>query len=135
MTTTQQAPQPHAIVVFAHGSRDPLWKLPVEAVASRVAARVPQALVRCAYLELTTPDLPSVVAEVISKFVATNSMNRQTVRVFPLFFGVGRHAREDLPALMADLQRSYPAWQFELTQSAGEFDAVLDAAAACAAVS
>ena len=47
----------HAIILFAHGSRDPLWHRPIQAVAQRIAKRDAQVLVRCAYLELTAPDL------------------------------------------------------------------------------
>ncbi len=118
----------HAIVVFAHGSRDPLWKLPVQAVAQRVAALRPLATVRCAYLELCEPDLPTVVAELL----ANASTRGLTIRVFPLFFGVGKHAREDLPAIVAALRLEHPHCSLELIASAGEHDGVLDAAAQAA---
>lgn len=45
------------VIVFAHGSRDPLWHLPVEAVANAVRQRDAGVPVACAYLELSTPDL------------------------------------------------------------------------------
>ena len=41
-----------AIILFAHGSRDPLWRLPIESVATEIRRRHPAALVSCAYLEL-----------------------------------------------------------------------------------
>ena len=44
--------QRQGIIVFAHGSRDPLWHRPVEAVAERIRAQQPQALVACAYLAI-----------------------------------------------------------------------------------
>ena len=47
------------VVVFAHGSRDPLWRAPIEAVAQGIATRDPDALVASAYLELCEPDMPS----------------------------------------------------------------------------
>jgi sirohydrochlorin cobaltochelatase len=131
MTSALATPQ--AIVVFAHGSRDPLWRIPVEQVAEKIAASAPGVAVRCAYLELTEPDLPTVVGELVATLsIATNPASMPTIRVFPLFFGVGRHAREDLPALVADLRGQYPAWRFELMRSAGEHASVLEAAAACA---
>ena len=52
----------HGIVLFAHGSRDPLWRAPIEAVRQHLEAQHPPAQqptsVRCAYLELCTPSLP-----------------------------------------------------------------------------
>ena len=41
-----------AIVLFAHGSRDPLWHKPMEAVAAQIATQAPDTPVACAYLEL-----------------------------------------------------------------------------------
>ena len=49
------------VILFAHGSRDPLWRVPIEAVRDNVEALGLQA--RCAYLELSTPDLHTAVAD------------------------------------------------------------------------
>ncbi len=104
-----------AVIVFAHGSRDPLWRAPVEAVAARIAQRAPDTFVCCAYLELCAPELPDAVAQALAA-------GARRVRVLPLFFGIGKHAREDLPALMASLQASHPDVRFELMRPAGEND-------------
>ena len=53
----------YSVILFAHGSRDPLWHRPVEAVAARMRALAPHVPVRCAYLELSTPALPDAAAE------------------------------------------------------------------------
>lgn len=109
----------HAIILFAHGSRDPLWHKPIQAVAQRVAQRSPSTLVRCAYLELTKPDLPSVVESLVVQG-ATH------ISVIPMFLGVGRHAREDLPRLMAELQRAHPAVAISNQPAVGEQEVLLD---------
>lgn len=101
------------VVVFAHGSRDPLWRAPVEAVARSVAARDPQALVACAYLELCEPDMPAAVNDLVAR-------GATTVRVLPLFFGMGKHAREDLPHIMRDLAQRHPDVVLEQLPTAGE---------------
>lgn len=102
-----------AIILFAHGSRDPLWHKPIEAVAEAIRAREPGATVRCAYLELSQPSLPEAGAELVAQ-------GARHVRVFPLFLGVGKHAREDLPLLMQELRKAHPGVQFELLPTAGE---------------
>ena len=107
------------IILFAHGSRDPLWKLPIEAVAQRIRERQPSVQVACAYLELTTPDLPSVTATLVS-------MGITSIRILPMFLGVGRHAREDLPVLLADLKTAHPQVQFELQAAVGENQRLID---------
>jgi len=112
----------HAVILFAHGSRDPAWARPIEAVAQRMRERAPATEVRCAYLELTRPDLPETVAELVAAGV-------QSLRVVPMFLGVGRHAREDLPRLIQDLQAAYPRLALELCPAVGENDAIVDALA------
>jgi sirohydrochlorin cobaltochelatase len=109
---------PHAVVLFGHGSRDPLWHQPMEAVAARMRALAPTVQVRCAYLELTEPDLPTAAAE-----LATSGIGSLTV--MPLFLGVGRHAREDLPKLVDALRQRHPCITFVLKPAIGEDEQVL----------
>ena len=101
------------IVLFAHGSRDPLWRLPIEAVAHQIRRLSPDVPVMCAFLELTTPDLPACVQEM-------TGMGLKKIAVVPMFLGIGKHAREDLPEIMKGLQSSYPQIQFELRRAIGE---------------
>ena len=107
------------IVLFAHGSRDPLWRAPVEAVAQRIRERAPGSQVACAYLELCEPDLATAAANLIARGV-------HSIRTFPLFLGVGKHAREDLPVLMAQLRANHPQVLFELLPAVGEHPQLLD---------
>ena len=104
---------PRAVVLFAHGSRDPLWHKPMEAVATALLAAQPALQVRCAYLELSTPDLPTVCQELAASGV-------QHITVLPMFLGVGRHAREDLPLLLEQLRAQHPTVVFALKAAVGE---------------
>ena len=103
----------HATILFAHGSRDPLWRLPIEAIATQMRQTDPACQVRCAYLELTTPDLATSTAELVELGITS-------ITVLPLFLGVGRHAREDLPVLMEELKQRFPNVSFELRPAVGE---------------
>ncbi|MBK9345725.1 MAG: CbiX/SirB N-terminal domain-containing protein [Burkholderiales bacterium] len=103
----------HGVILFGHGSRDPLWHKPIEAVAAQTAALSPDTPVACAYLELSTPDLATAVAGLVERQV-------RAVRIVPLFLGVGRHAREDLPVLVAQLRQTYPEVTFTLNKAVGE---------------
>jgi sirohydrochlorin cobaltochelatase len=109
--------QPSGVVLFAHGSRDPLWRLPIDAVAERMRAQQPGLPLAVAFLELTEPDLPHTV-EVLMKQGVTR------VRIVPMFLGVGRHAREDLPELVQGLTEAYPQMTFELLPAIGEHPAM-----------
>lgn len=102
-----------AIILFAHGSRDPLWHRPMQAVAAQITAQAPQTRVVCAYLELSTPDLATAVEQLVTR-------GARAIRVLPLFLGAGKHAREDLPRLVAEQQATYPGVTFTLQPSVGE---------------
>jgi len=101
------------IVLFAHGSRDPLWHKPMEAVAACIRQTSPQVQVVCAYLELSTPDLANATQTLLTSGV-------QTVTIVPMFLGVGRHAREDLPLLVEQLRQLHPQVVFKLKAAVGE---------------
>jgi sirohydrochlorin cobaltochelatase len=105
------------VILFAHGSRDPLWRLPIDAVAQRMQALQPGLPVAVAFLELTEPDLPHTVESLMKQGVAH-------VRIVPMFLGVGRHAREDLPELVQGLIEAYPQMSFELLPAIGEHPAM-----------
>ena len=102
-----------AVIVFAHGSRDPLWRQPVQAVAQAIAARDPSCTVRCAYLELCTPDLPSTIAAMAAQGITQ-------VGIVPMFLGTGRHAREDLPRMVEELSQAFPQMRLHLSPPIGE---------------
>lgn len=119
MNATPLSSPQRAVVLFAHGSRDPLWRQPIEAVASRMADSAPQVLVRCAFLELCAPDLNTVVHELLALGV-------QSMTVVPMFLGVGKHAREDLPQLMQALQAQHPLIQLTLRPAIGEDPAMIE---------
>jgi len=102
-----------AIVLFGHGSRDPLWRQPMDAVAARIRALDPQARVSCGFLELTQPDLLTAVEEMVASG-ATH------VTVVPMFFGLGRHVREDLPKLTTELPQRHPGVEFEFLSAVGD---------------
>ena len=107
------------IVLFGHGSRDPLWRKPIEAVAARVCALKPGVAVRCAYLELTEPDLATTVDALMAEGIAS-------ITVVPMFLGVGKHAREDLPLLMDALRLRHPGAIFSLQRPMGEQQALIE---------
>lgn len=106
------------IILFAHGSRDPQWRTPIEAVATHIRTRQPNTLVSCAYLELCTPALPDAATDLIAA-------GARRIRIFPLFLGVGKHAREDLPLLVEQIRATHPDAVVELMATAGENPALI----------
>jgi sirohydrochlorin cobaltochelatase len=110
MTTSDKR---HGIILFAHGSRDPLWHKPIEAVAAHIATLSPHTPVVCAYLELSTPDLAAATQTLLDRGL-------HGITILPMFLGVGKHAREDLPTLVVELQALHPDVHFTLKPAVGE---------------
>ena len=109
----------HAIILFAHGSRDPLWHKPIQAVAERIRQREPSVAVACAYLELTQPDLPQAAQTLVAQ-------GAQSLCIVPLFLGVGKHAREDLPVLVQALRQAHPNMAIHCQPAVGEQETLID---------
>ena len=107
------------IVLLAHGSRDARWREPVEAVARRMREREDAARVTCAYLELAKPDLRAAATELIAS-------GARSIRVVPLFLGMGKHIREDLPRLLDELRALHPTTTFSVKPAVGEEPMVID---------
>ncbi|MEY4427182.1 MAG: hypothetical protein RL535_1480 [Pseudomonadota bacterium] len=108
-----------AIILFGHGSRDALWHLPIQAVAERIRITSPNTTVTCAYLELTEPSLVDAAAQLVGIGISN-------ITILPMFLGVGRHAREDLPAIITELKQNHPNTTFHVQPAVGENPAVLD---------
>ena len=101
------------IIFFGHGSRDPLWRGPIEAVAQALKRQQPDALCECAYLELTEPDLPTASQRLVAQGCTH-------ITILPMFLGTGRHARHDLPLLVDALRKLHPQVTFSTEAAVGE---------------
>ena len=71
-----------AIILFAHGARDPRWSQPFEAVAEHLRSLRPGTAVRLAFLEFMTPTLLEAAEE-----LAQGGWTE--VSVVPMFLGAG----------------------------------------------
>jgi len=107
-----QTPQT-GVILFAHGSRDALWRAPIEAVCAHIQQQQPALAVCCAYLELCAPDLPQAAAQLVALGVTR-------LTVVPMFLGTGRHAREDLPRLIEQVRADHPGLGVHVQRSIGE---------------
>lgn len=121
MTASQSSP---ALVLFAHGARDPRWAEPFEQLAARVRALrgADGGPVALAYLELMKPTLEQVVADYAAA-------GHAEVTVVPVFLGQGGHLRRDLPALLEQCRVRHPQLTIRCTAAIGEAKRVLDAMA------
>ena len=111
-----------AIILFAHGARDPQWAEPFQRIQTLVAGALPGIAVELAFLERMTPDL----AEAVARVVKSGAMS---VTVVPLFLGAGGHVKEDVAALVRDLEQQHTKLEFQVTSPIGEDDELVSAIA------
>ncbi|MER6219145.1 sirohydrochlorin chelatase [Streptomyces sp. 900105755] len=91
VTDLSSRPGPPALVLVAHGSRDPRALSTVRALMDRVRARRPGLSVRLGHIELNEPLLPGTLAAL---------GNTEAVLV-PLLLGRGYHVKRDIPEMAA----------------------------------
>ena len=108
-----------AVILLAHGSRDPEWSRPFERIAAQLSKKF---LVRVAYLELMRPSLDEAVASL-------SAAGARSIRVVPLFLAQGRHVRQDLPRLLAGATAAHPTVKVIVEKPIGEDPAVIKAIA------
>lgn len=109
-----------ALVLFAHGARDPDWAVPFQKIREIVSARRPDLAVELAFLELMQPSLPDAVGKLAAQ-------GCRSITIAPLFMAQGAHLKRDLPALVAALGKRHPDVALSLLPAAGEADSVLRA--------
>ncbi len=114
--------QDRAIVLFAHGARDPDWARPFRQLVAEIGARLPGERIVLAFLELMQPSLPDCVA-------ALHADGVRALRIVPVFLGVGGHLRGDLPKMVEDLRGCYPDLQIAVDPAIGEQPRVISAIA------
>ena len=114
-----------ALLLFAHGARDPRWAEPFQAIAERIRVADPARPVELAFLELMEPDLDAA-----ARRLAAAGATR--IDIVPLFLGMGGHLRNDLPPRVDAVRAALPAVEFRLHPAIGESEAVIAVVASAA---
>lgn len=112
-----------AILLFAHGSRDPEWAQPFDRLKGLLQSRLPAHRIELAFLE----SMPPSFAEAVARIAAGGGGH---VTVVPLFLAQGGHLREDIPNLIAGARKRHPELEFRQLPPLGEAPEVLEAIAA-----
>jgi sirohydrochlorin cobaltochelatase len=113
-------PATTALILLAHGARDPGWAVPLLVVRDRVRVLRPACRVEAAFLEFMAPDLVTEVATLAQAGI-------KRITVLPMFIAQGAHLKRKLPRLIARLQADYPALRLNLASAIGTTDLVLSA--------
>jgi sirohydrochlorin cobaltochelatase len=111
-----------ALVLFAHGARDPRWAIPFERLVERARNKRPDVSVSLAFLELMEPRLPAVVTELVKS-------GHEKISIVPVFLGQGGHVLRDLPPLIDELRVTFPQLEISLSHAVGEDESVQESIA------
>ena len=116
----------NALVLLAHGSPDPDWVRPLEAVRDRARELAPQRTIELAFMDYIAPSLPDVVASL--------STAHARIDVVAAFLSPGgNHLKRDIPALVARVAAQHPELELRLVPGAlGEAPDVIEALARAA---
>jgi len=109
-----------AVILLDHGSREGEANAQLEAIAQLVATRMPGRRIATAHLTLAAPALAESAAACVRD-------GAREVVVVPCFIAAGRHVREDLPRLLADLRAAHPEATFRLAAPLGAHPAIVEA--------
>ncbi|CAN5503343.1 hypothetical protein BH10PSE17_BH10PSE17_25500 [soil metagenome] len=122
MTATRR----DAIVLFAHGARDPAWGVPLERLAALLAEHRPSTVIVRAFLELQTPTLDEAVARLLNEGPAT-------VVVMPVFWARAGHVAHELDPAVEVLRGRHPESSFDILPVLSELPGLLETIAATVA--
>jgi len=107
-----------AVILFAHGAREPEWARPFEDVRDRL--RSDRLRVELAYLEIMKPSLEEAARLLVAEGV-------RLVIVVPLFLAQGKHLKRQLPEMLAALRRKHVGTEFRAMPALGDEPEILAA--------
>mgnify|MGYP001352930625 CR=1 FL=1 len=111
-----------ALILFAHGARDPEWANPLRRVRDAIRTREPAQRVELAFLEFMSPTL----AECVDALVADGVYS---IQIVPMFLAQGGHVKRDVPHMIAALKAAHPRLELRLAEPVGEAEAIVQAMA------
>jgi sirohydrochlorin cobaltochelatase len=102
-----------AIVLFAHGARDPSWAEPFHRIVERLRRKQPATRVELAFLEGMDPPLESAIEQLVKE-------GADYITVVPLFLARGGHLKKDLPNIVQDIRQRHPSLRIHVSKAVGD---------------
>jgi sirohydrochlorin cobaltochelatase len=121
-----------ALILFAHGARDPAWRKPLDELAAAVRGRTTRSGdgggdlgVEIAFLELMAPDLPTTIDALVAR-------GARRIAVLPVFWSRGGPVAHDLPPLLDAARARHAGIEFTTLPTLSELPGLLEFVAAIA---
>ncbi len=99
--------EPTAVLLIAHGSREPSANADLHELAARIASEGEHPIVVACFLELAEPDIPTGGVQCVAQ-------GATRVLMIPYFLSAGVHLRRDLTTARDELQDRHPGVAFRL---------------------
>jgi len=108
-----------ALLIVAHGSRRNESNEEVRRLANRIRENAGPAfdLVMEAFLEISSPQIDSAVADLVDEGVTE-------IKVFPYFLSAGTHVVHDIPRLVQEEREAHPNVHFEILPHMGALQGI-----------
>ena len=111
-------PNTDAILLFAHGAREPEWAEPFERLRDRL--RADGSRVELAYLGSMPPSLEQAADALVRE-------GARRIVIVPLFLAQGGHLKTDLPSMVAQIRARHANAEFVVAPPLGDAPEVLEA--------
>jgi sirohydrochlorin cobaltochelatase len=112
-----------AIILFAHGARDPAWAEPLRRMQEAIRALDAAARVELAFLELMRPTLDEAV-DALARIPDCGE-----IVIVPAFISAGSHLKRDLPQQAAAAMDRHPDLRIRIAPPVGDSPTVVAAIA------
>jgi sirohydrochlorin cobaltochelatase len=109
-----------AIILFAHGARDPEWAVPFGIIKRQLQAARPDVQFELAFQDFMTPSLEAAVAQ-------STARGARRIVLVPLFMAQGGHLKQDLPLLVAKIREQHPGIELQVLPAIGDAPEILRA--------
>jgi sirohydrochlorin cobaltochelatase len=109
-----------AIILFAHGARDPEWAAPFGIIRRQLQAARPDTQVELAFQDFMRPTLDEAVAQSAAR-------GARRIVLVPLFMAQGGHLKQDLPLLVGKIREQHPQLELQVMPAIGDEPEILQA--------
>jgi sirohydrochlorin cobaltochelatase len=106
-----------AVLIISHGSRSAKTKEEVRELIAKLKPLTSVALIECAFLELESPLIPQGIELCVSR-------GATEIIILLNFLNSGRHVDVDIPGIVEESRKKFPAVTITITQPVGQHEGI-----------
>lgn len=102
-----------SLILIAHGSKDPRWRIPFEKLEKQLKADLGDEGVYLSYMEFADPTVMDAARKAVNG-------GASKVTFLPLFMAGGAHLAQDVPPMVEAVKKEFPKLKVDLLGPIGE---------------